>query len=70
MCIEVDGEFHYPNNSVYLNKRSAYEEVSIRDNIKTQYCKDNNIELIRLPYFKELEFGKILKENLFNKVIC
>lgn len=70
MCIEVDGEFHYPNNSVYLNKRSAYEEVSIRDNIKTQYCKDNNIELIRLPYFKELEFEKILKENLFNKVIC
>lgn len=70
MCIEVDGEFHYPNNNVYLNKHSVYEEISIRDNIKTQYCKDNNIKLLRLPYFKELEFEKILKENLIDKVIC
>lgn len=64
MCVEVDGEFHYPNNYIYKNKHSNYIEVSIRDNIKTQYCKDNNIKLLRLPYFKESEFEKILKENL------
>lgn len=69
MCIEVDGEFHYSNNNVYFNKHSAYEEVSIRDSIKTQYCKDNNIKLLRLPYFKKLEFEKILIENLIDKVI-
>lgn len=64
MCVEVDGEFHYPNNNIYINRHSTYEKVSIRDGIKTQYCNDNNIKLLRLPYYKELEFEKILKENL------
>lgn len=70
MCIEVDGEFHYSDNNIYLNKNNMYEKIFIRDNIKTQYCKDNNIKLLRLPYFKELEFEEILKENLISKVIC
>lgn len=69
MCIEVDGEFHYPHNNTYRNKLSAYEEVAARDNVKTQYCKDNNIALLRLPYFKESEFEDILREHLFNKAI-
>lgn len=63
-CIEVDGEFHYDINSVYLNDRSSYEEVHKRDLIKTQYCKDNNIKLIRLPYYDVNDFEKILDLEL------
>ena len=33
------------------------------DNIKTQYCKDNNIKLLRIPYW---EFDK---ENTYQKSI-
>ena len=55
---------------MYINNQDAYEEVRIRDNIKTQYCKDNNIKLLRLPYYKKSEFEKILKENLIDIVIC
>jgi hypothetical protein len=64
ICVEVDGEFHYETNSVYLNNRSSYEEVHKRDLIKTQYCKDNNIKLIRLPYYDVDNFENILNLEL------
>lgn len=65
MCIEVDGEFHFPNNSVYAKDKRSYQEVNKRDNIKNQYCEDNKIALLRLPYTKEKDFEKIL-----DKYIC
>lgn len=56
ICIEVDGEQHYepvafgraPKEKVIDN----FRELKIRDDIKTQYCKDNNIKLIRIPYWE------------------
>ena len=64
-CIEVDGEFHFPNSSIYkYNERSSYENVKMRDDIKTKYCKDNNIKLIRLPYYEKDEFVEILDIEL------
>lgn len=46
VCIEYDGEYHYKNiaNRVDLQKR---KEI---DDIKTQYCLNNNIYLIRIKY--------------------
>ena len=43
--VEFDGEQHY-------NKRSPYysEQMCNHDNLKNEYCKQNNIPLIRLPY--------------------
>ena len=48
-------------SKVPYNKRSYKEVIGIienqlknrqyLDNIKTQYCKDKNIELIRIPYW-------------------
>lgn len=64
-CIEVDGEFHFPKNSVYLNKRGAYEEITKRDKIKTDYCRTNGIRLIRLPFYEEHNFQKILDKELY-----
>lgn len=63
-CIEVDGEFHYKNNSVYLNNRSSYEEVHKRDLIKDKYCEENNVKLIRLPYYELDNFENILDLEL------
>lgn len=63
-CIEVDGEFHFERNSVYINHHSEYAAISNRDMIKTNYCADNNIKLIRLPYTKANEFEDILSREL------
>ena len=39
-------------------------EIKIKDNIKTQYCKDNNIKLIRIPYWDFDNIEEILKKEL------
>lgn len=69
MCIEYDGEQHFkPVRFDKHNKRGTPEErfelLQIRDNIKTEYCKKNNINLIRIPY---TDFNNI--EMILNKYI-
>lgn len=63
-CIEYDGEGHYEPFRFSKNKEAMQkklEETQIRDAIKTQYCKDNNIKLIRIPYFEFDNIDEILK---------
>ena len=46
--IEYDGEYHYiPSSQVSSDEVQATQQ---RDKIKTQWCKDNNIPLIRIPF--------------------
>ena len=70
MCIEVDGEFHYIQNSggSYGIKNTAgdLKNVQLRDSIKTKYCEDNGIKLLRLPYFEFKNFKNILDEKVLN----
>lgn len=72
-CIEVDGEQHYFENSiVYFKKgiftKEDFDKIKINDNIKTQYCKDNNIKLIRLKYTLFKNKSEKYKEVLFNEI--
>ena len=70
MCIEVDGEFHYIQNGggSYGIKNTAgdLKNVQLRDSIKTKYCEDNGIKLLRLPYFEFKNFKNILDEKVLN----
>lgn len=43
--IEYDGEQHFNKDSIF-----DYEYTHKHDLIKSQWCKDNNIPLIRIPY--------------------
>ena len=43
--IEYDGEQHFDKNSPF-----DYEYTHKHDLIKSKWCKDNNIQLIRIPY--------------------
>ena len=43
--IEYDGQQHYDKNSIF-----NYEYTHNHDLIKSQWCKDNKIPLIRIPY--------------------
>ena len=59
LCIEYDGEQHFkPIDFSGKGEEWAFNKFSItqaHDNIKNQYCKDNNIRLLRIPYFKNIE---------------
>lgn len=58
ICIEFDGSQHYTGR-----KDDTEEDIKRRkenDDIKTQYCKDNNIKLIRIPYWDFQNIEKIL----------
>ena len=59
--IEYDGKQHYiPSETIY-----DYETTHQHDLIKSQWCKDNNIPLIRIPYthFKKLCLDDLLLET-------
>lgn len=52
--IEYDGLQHFQENvrenGLGWNKREAYEKTHERDLLKNQWCKENKIPLIRIPY--------------------
>lgn len=69
VAIEYDGEQHYKPVD-FANKGAEWAtnnmlETQRRDNIKTQYCLDNNIKLIRIPYWEFNNIENILKDSLF-----
>lgn len=53
-CIEYDGEQHFFYRNSGWNTKENYELTQRRDEIKNQYCKDNNIQLIRIPYYHKI----------------
>ena len=64
ICIEYDGEGHYKPFRFSKDKKAMQkklEETQIRDKIKDKYCKENNIKLIRIPYFEFDNIDEILK---------
>ena len=49
--IEFDGKQHFEQSREWLAQETL-EELQYRDEIKNQWCKENNIPLIRIPYTK------------------
>ena len=66
-CIEYDGEQHY-RPVEYFGGEEAFKQRVINDNIKTQYCKDNNIRLIRISSKSEDEIEETLLNIIQNPV--
>lgn len=52
--IETDGKQHYEAND-YFGGEEQFKIVQLRDKIKNEYCKTNNIPLLRLPYYLSKE---------------
>ena len=50
LCIEYDGRQHFNINTIYYT-----ENIKINDNIKTEYCSNNNINLLRIPYTDDID---------------
>ena len=54
LCIEYDGEQHFRTVD-YFGGNEGFEQRKRNDEIKNQYCKDHNIRLLRIPYYKNVE---------------
>lgn len=67
LIIEYDGEGHYLEG-FYVNRSEnpaeALEYTQYHDRIKNQYCKDNNINLLRIPYWEKDNIEHIILDNL------
>jgi predicted Zn-ribbon and HTH transcriptional regulator len=67
ICIEYDGELHY-NKARYKNDEEYNQDklniTKKHDEIKNEYCRVNNIRLIRIPYTEFGNIEKILKKEL------
>lgn len=62
-CIEYDGEQHFKSID-YFGGEEHLKIQQQRDNIKTRYCEDNNIKLIRIPYWDFNNIEEILTKEL------
>lgn len=51
LCIEYDGEQHFYARE-FFGGGEAYQKRHRHDNIKNEYCRVNNIGLLRIPYTK------------------
>lgn len=66
MCIEYDGEQHFERYRFEKND-NRLDIRKIRDQIKTEYCENNKIKLVRLDFNNISNIDKILKENIIIK---
>ena len=62
MCIEYNGEQHYSFNKFFHKTQEDFEHRKTLDQIKIDYCKNNNISLLIIRYDEEIL--PVLKEQL------
>jgi len=61
MLIEYDGIFHYED---IFNNPNKFLMRNLNDEIKNTYCKNNNIPLLRIPYWDFDRIEEILEREL------
>lgn len=65
--IEYDGLFHFEPARFSKNKNKnikKFKKVQLHDSIKNTYCEENNIKLVRIPYWDKDNIEKILTKEL------
>lgn len=60
ILIEYDGEFHYEEKTALRSKKQFINQKE-NDSLKDLYCKENNIRLVRIPYWEKDNIEKILE---------
>jgi hypothetical protein len=63
ICVEYDGIQHF-QPVPYFGGEEGFKTTQERDQVKTDYCLSNKIELIRIPYWHIDNIGKILEDKL------
>ena len=60
-CIEFDGRQHFESIEHWEGDNGLLK-IKKNDSIKNEYCKDNDIKLIRIPYYEI--------DNIEDKLFC
>ena len=63
ICIEYQGEFHYKIIDG-INSEDALNRQKNCDNIKKEFCKTNNIDLLEIPHWEYKNIKFLLSERL------
>lgn len=63
ICIEFDGQQHFKPIE-YFGGEESYRKQIEKDSIKNDYCINNNIKLIRIPYWELGNIDSILNTEL------
>lgn len=63
MVIEYDGIQHFEPKDFFGGEES-FNKLKEHDSIKSNYCMENNIRLLRIPYFQYEEIENILENEL------
>jgi hypothetical protein len=63
LLIEYDGQLHYMIVD-YFGGKEKLEKTKYYDSLKNQYCKQNNIPLLRIPYWEFDNIETILSKHL------
>ena len=63
-CIEFNGKQHYESVDYFGGNEQLKKQI-INDKIKQEYCKENNIELIRIKYNENIKLclEKVIKNK-------
>lgn len=62
--IEFDGKQHFCSSPNFFHHSFNFEITKKHDEIKNKYCEDNNIKLIRIPYWQIDKIDSILDKEL------
>jgi hypothetical protein len=63
ILIEFDGIQHFESRS-FFGGEEGLKEIQRNDNIKNEYCKNNNIPLLRIAYTNYKNIDEILEKFL------
>lgn len=66
--IEYDGKQHFKPIK-WFGGESNFKKQKQRDEIKNKYCEENDIKLIRIPYYNFCNIHNILKKEL-DDLVC
>ncbi len=66
LCIEFDGEQHYKAFN-HFGGEERFKDTKNKDKIKNNYCKENEINLLRIPYY-EIENAEKILDREFEKL--
>lgn len=72
LCIEFDGRHHFElcgfgekDKNKIIKK---FNNIKKRDQIKNKYCKDNDIKLLRIPYWDFDNIENIINEQILKEI--
>lgn len=72
-CIEYQGVQHYKpvqfGGISIENAQKKFDEATLRDRIKVEYCAKNNIKLLCIPYWEYDNLEQYLDEHLFKGIV-